>query len=724
MHLKKMTRILSAFLVVLTMVMLLDVLPGKVSAAGVSAPVVTISNDEDTGKIELTWKAVKGAAKYEVYRATSKNGTYSRRTTTTKTTYTGTKDEVGKTYYYKVRALTSKGAYANSKVVSATCDLPRPEVTAVNVASSGYPQLTWKAVDGAVSYKIYRATSKNGTYSLAKTTTSTTYTNTTAKAGQTYYYKVVAVASKTAANSAYSAVVSRTCDLPRPVVTATNVTSTGYPKLTWEAVDGAVSYKVYRSTSKEGTYSLTKTTTGTSYTNTSAKPGNVYYYKVVAVAEKSAANSAYSSVKSRTCDLAQPKVTIDLNAKGKPTLSWDAVKDAVQYKVYRATAEDGTYSVMKTTTGTTYTNTTAVDGTTYFYKVRAICSNTDGNSAYSAVLSIRAEAPVPEETQPEATEPKPTEPKPTEPDNSDLVYVKGTAVYLYKSASSSSKSLKVYYMTELKLGKAVTNGSSGKWYEIFYEGNKYYIWLTPDSEKLTTKKSSMNYEAKNAYQQEILDLALTIDREWNTKYDSGESGKFYSDGSVGFDCSGFTCYVINTVMQKYVPGYRLLPETGSLWDVYDIYNKDMKGEFRAIDVKLKDAQPGDIVFFKSKTTGKLNHCGLYLGNNEFLHCTSVWDKGVGLMTLNDTYGDLVIGIKRFVPTEVIPANATYYAIQGKRIYSDRSGNNDTGLRVSKGEAVTVLFATYKTNGDPYTAYIRTKNGTEGFVWFRYFSKTK
>ena len=724
MHLKKMTRILSAFLVVLTMVMLLDVLPGKVSAAGISAPVVTISNDEDTGKIELTWKAVKGAAKYEVYRATSKNGTYSRRTTTTKTTYTGTKDEVGKTYYYKVRALTSKGGSADSKVVSATCDLPRPEVTAANVASSGYPQLTWKAVDGAVSYKIYRATSKNGTYSLAKTTTSTTYTNTTAKAGQTYYYKVVAVASKTAANSAYSAVVSRTCDLPRPEVTATNVTSTGYPKLTWEAVDGAVSYKVYRSTSKDGTYSLTKTTTGTSYTNTSAKPGNVYYYKVVAVAEKSAANSAYSSVKSRTCDLAQPKVTIDLNAKGKPTLSWDAVKDAVQYKVYRATAEDGTYSVMKTTTGTTYTNTTAEDGVTYFYKVRAICSNTDGNSAYSAVLSIRAEAPVPEETQPEATEPKPTEPKPTEPDTSDLVYVKGTAVYLYKSASSSSKSLKVYYMTELKLGKAVTNGSSGKWYEIFYEGNKYYIWLTPDSEKLTTKKSSMNYEAKNAYQQEILDLALTIDREWNTKYDSGESGKFYSDGSVGFDCSGFTCYVINTVMQKYVPGYRLLPETGSLWDVYDIYNKDMKGEFRAIDVKLKDAQPGDIVFFKSKTTGKLNHCGLYLGNNEFMHCTSVWDKGVGLMTLNDTYGDLVIGIKRFVPTEVTPANATYYAIQGNRIYSDRSGNNDTGLRVSRGEAVTVLFATYKSNGDPYTAYIRTKNGTEGFVWFRYFSKTK
>ena len=729
MHLKKMTRILSAFLAALTMVMLLDVLPGKVSAAGVSAPVVTISNDKDTGRIELTWKTVKGAAKYEVYRATSKNGTYSRRTTTTKTTYTGTKDEAGKTYYYKVRALTSKGAYAASKAVSATCDLARPVISASNAASTGYPKLTWKAVKGAVSYKVYRAASKSGTYSLMKTTTSTSYINTSAKAGQTYYYKVMAVAAKTAANSAYSAVASCTCDLPRPMVTTANAASTGYPVLTWEAVEGAVSYKVYRSTSKDGTYSLTKTTTDTSYTNTSAKPGNVYYYKVMAVAQKSAANSAYSSIKSRTCDLAQPKVTIDLNAKGKPTLSWEAVEDAVQYKVYRATAEDGTYSVMKTTTGTTYTNTTAEDGTTYFYKVRAICSNTDGNSAYSEILSIRAEAPVPGETQPEPTEPKPTEPKPTEPkptepDDPDLVYVKGTSVYVYKSPNSSSKSLRLFYMTELKMGKAVTNGSSGKWYEVFYEGSKYYIWLTPDSDKLTTRKSSMNYEAKTVYQQEIVDLALTIDREWNTKYVSKDSGKVYSDGSVGFDCSGFACYVINTVMQKYNPAYRVVPGTDGMFDLEYVYNKGMKGECRVIDVKLEDAQPGDIVFFKSRTTGRLNHCGLYLGNHEFLHCTSAWDQGVGLMTLDDTYGDLVIGIRRYVPTEVTPANATYYAAQGHPIYTDREGKIKSDMRVSRGEAVTALFVATKQDGNNGIAYIRTKSGTEGFVWFSNYSKTK
>ena len=716
---KKMYRFLSAVLVLVTMVALLGVLPETVSAASVKAPVVSISNDPDTGKVVVTWDKVTNASKYEIYRATSKDGTYSRRSTTTKTTFTNTNAQVGVQYYYKVRAIAKDGTYADSKIVSRTVDLPRPVVTASNTASTGYPKLTWAAVEGAVSYKVYRATSKDGTYSLTKTTTGTTYTNSTAKVGQTYYYKVRAIAENTAANSAYSEIMSRTCDLPRPVVTASNVASTGYPRLTWEAVEGAVSYKVYRSTAKDGTYSLTKTTTGTTYTNTSAKPGNVYYYKVVAVAENTAANSAYSSIKSRTCDLAQPKPSIALDAKGRPTLKWEAVSSAVSYKVYRATAEDGSYSLMKTTTGTSYTNTTAEEGKTYYYKVRAICENTDGNSAYSSILSIKAglaAAPV-------------DPPADTPAVNENLRYVNLTSVYVYKSPTSSSASLRLFYMVEVELGKAVTSGSSGKWYEVYYQGNLYYIWITPDSNKLTDKKSTMNYTANTTYQKEIRDLALDIYYNWDTSYVSGAVGDKQSDGSVGFDCSGFTTYVINTVMQKYNPAYRLMPQTGSLWKTDCVYNEGLKGEFKAIDVEWKDAQLGDIVFFKSATTGELNHCGLYMGNNEFIHCTSAWEKGenptksdVGLMTLNDTYGDLVIGFKRYVPETVTPANTTYYATQGCLIYSDLMGQNKSGKSLTKGEAITVLYTRATTSNG--IAYIRTSGGLNGFVWMSNLSKTK
>ena len=80
----------------------------------------------------------------------------------------------------------------------------------------------------------------------------------------------------------------------------TGFNSAGKPKLTWEKISGAVKYQVYRSTEKDGTYKLMLTTTNTSYVNTSAEKGKTYYYKVKAVASKSAESSAYSLVKSVT----------------------------------------------------------------------------------------------------------------------------------------------------------------------------------------------------------------------------------------------------------------------------------------------------------------------------------------------------------------------------------------------------------------------------------------
>ena len=129
------------------------------------------------------------------------------------------------------------------------------------------------------------------------TTTSTSYLNTSsATPGKTYYYKVRAVASD-GANSEFSNVLYRTVDCARPVVTASNVASSGKIKLTWETVDGATKYEVYRATSKSGTYTKLGTTTKTYYTNSSATAGKTYYYKVKAVCSKTTSgNSAYSSV--------------------------------------------------------------------------------------------------------------------------------------------------------------------------------------------------------------------------------------------------------------------------------------------------------------------------------------------------------------------------------------------------------------------------------------------
>ena len=86
-------------------------------------PVVTGRNNATTGKPVLKWSAVKGAVKYEVYRSTSgQSGTYEK-LATIKGTYITNKSAVkGKTYYYKVRALSSNGIRSTfSKPVKIKC---------------------------------------------------------------------------------------------------------------------------------------------------------------------------------------------------------------------------------------------------------------------------------------------------------------------------------------------------------------------------------------------------------------------------------------------------------------------------------------------------------------------------------------------------------------------------------------------------------------------------
>jgi len=349
-------------------------------------PTLHISNVPSTGKIKLTWNAIEGAEKYEVYRSTN-NETWTLLKTTTGTSLTNTSTTAGNQYYYKVRAINSTPDAASefSAILSRTCDLPRPTVNVSNVASTGKIKLTWDLIDGAVNYKVYRSTD-NKTWTLLKTTSGTSLTNTSTTAGTKYYYKVYAIHSNTSANSAYSSIVSRTCDLARPTVSITNVASNGKIKLTWKKVDGAKSYKVYRSTDNK-TWSLLKETTGTSLTNTSTTAGKKYYYKVLAVHTTSAANSAYSSVVSRTCDLARPVAKVTLNSSGKPVISWAKISSVSKYKVYIYDSK-GTLLKTSTTTSTKLTHSSATKGKKYTYRVEALHSTSAANSAKSTSVSI------------------------------------------------------------------------------------------------------------------------------------------------------------------------------------------------------------------------------------------------------------------------------------------------------------------------------------------------
>ncbi len=363
------------------------------STGTLSAPSVTGGKDSQ-GRPTLKWKAVTGAAKYEVYRARSKDGDYIKYSTVTGTSYTNTSYiESGNTYYYKVRALKSDGtAGAWSSVVSVTYKqtLSAPAVTGGNDAQ-GRPTLTWNAVSGAAKYEVYRARSKDGTYSKYNTTTGTAYTNSSyLTSGATYYYKVRALDANGNAGP-YSAVVSVTCrlKLTAPTVTGGN-DAQGHPTLKWNAVSGAAKYEVYRARSKDGDYIKYSTVTGTSYTNTSyIENGNTYYYKVRALDANGTAGPDSTPVSvTYKAPFGAPLVTGSKDSQGRPALKWDKVTDAAKYEVYRARSKNGTYSLMSTQSATGYTNTSYLaNGTTYYYKVRALKANGTA-SAYSSVVTI------------------------------------------------------------------------------------------------------------------------------------------------------------------------------------------------------------------------------------------------------------------------------------------------------------------------------------------------
>ena len=371
------------------------------AGSGPAAPTVTAGTDSQ-GRPTLKWKAVSGAAKYEVYRARSLNGDYIKYSTTTGTAYTNTSYiENGNTYYYKVRALDANGtAGAWSSVVSVTYKqtLPVPTVTGGNDAQ-GRPTLTWNAVTGAVKYEVYRARSRSGEYIKYSTVTGTSYTNTSyIEDGNTYYYKVRALDANGTAG-AWSSIVSvtyraaSTGTLPAPTVTGGN-DAQGRPTLTWKAVTGAAKYEVYRARSQSGDYIKYSTVTGTSYTNTSyIEDGNTYYYKVRALDANGTAG-AWGSIVSvtyraaSTGTLSAPTVTGGNDSQGRPTLTWKAVTGAAKYEVYRARSRSGEYIKYSTVTGTSYTNTSYIeDGNTYYYKVRALDANGTAG-AWSSIVSV------------------------------------------------------------------------------------------------------------------------------------------------------------------------------------------------------------------------------------------------------------------------------------------------------------------------------------------------
>lgn len=150
--------------------------------------------------LKLTWQAVDGADQYQVYRSkTGRAGSFALRKTTTTTSYSNIGITCGKTYYYKVRAVNSKGKGAFSAVKSSKVQPATAKITSVPLGgkdSAPYdhaPKPIWKKVAGATGYQLYRTIEGKNNWKRIATTKKTYYLdnfNAGFRSWKNYEYKV------------------------------------------------------------------------------------------------------------------------------------------------------------------------------------------------------------------------------------------------------------------------------------------------------------------------------------------------------------------------------------------------------------------------------------------------------------------------------------------------------------------------------------------------------
>jgi fibronectin type 3 domain-containing protein len=319
----------------------------------------------------------------------------------------------GDTYYYRLRAYNSAGDSGNSNVASVTIPLapPTPTNQQVTLVTTTEIDLSWQDNAGhqADGYHILRAINQGSFIQVAalpltsRTPPSTyTWADTNLTPGTYYQYQIIAY--NVSGNNNFAGTNATTITLAPSGITAT--AGNGVVNLGWTAPSayGALTFNIYRATTSggEGNTPLAKGVTTSSYADNSVTNGTTYYYEVTAVNANSTrspvlpAESAVSAeVSAKPVSAAPPAPTglassVPFNTGiAQVVLKWSASSGATSYNVYRSLSRGGETGSPLTTgiTSTSYTDSSAAFGTTYFYEVTAV--NTGGESSKSNETSAK-----------------------------------------------------------------------------------------------------------------------------------------------------------------------------------------------------------------------------------------------------------------------------------------------------------------------------------------------
>ena len=274
---------------------------------------------------------------------------------------------------------------------------PAPVLKSFTVSAQGTNYLTvkWKLESGKISgYKLYKYVKSTKQATLLETFTPdvTSYKIKSLKSGTDYCFRLRAfyktktetVNSKTLAVESYTTV---------PRITGLKLTKNEdySQEITWDAIKGIKSYRIYYLSKKTGKYTFL----GTKSTNVASfktSPATAYTYKIKAEASVQGGKTMIYGKASAALETVTRSALIDtFSVKSKTdttiTFSWEAAKNVDGYRVYQYDAKEKKYKAVKTVKNALEVELIGFKSATqYSFKIRSF-RNVDGTNVYSRYSS-------------------------------------------------------------------------------------------------------------------------------------------------------------------------------------------------------------------------------------------------------------------------------------------------------------------------------------------------
>ena len=180
--------------------------------------------------------------------------------------------------------------------------IPKPENIKIFNSAEDEISMSWDKVDGAKGYVVYRTESMDVQFKQYKKlgADKDSFTDDKVEPGKRYYYCIVTLAEDSQYNSDPTETFYITAKLIAPQKLQVNSFIASTVRLTWDKVDDAKSYLVYRSNSADGFYTIIGTAYKTEFVDNSSLNGEEYFYKVVAQNNDIRTISDYSEIVSVT----------------------------------------------------------------------------------------------------------------------------------------------------------------------------------------------------------------------------------------------------------------------------------------------------------------------------------------------------------------------------------------------------------------------------------------